>query len=341
MRHVSRTHRVALDWLFDRFNLDPKIQIKYVDSKAKWQTCWPKVVSRVTNGTIFCIFSSSWIFRLSRSHFCLSNRTCNVVMSKRSQEGLSDDSTVKATSRAMNPVSHQNLSSGRQTSQSLSVGTQNSQNTRDPKFPKSDGTDQLSSSFGKTLRGNADESLTALWKEATRESQVKLVPSILNGILASGKLSEKHVIKIVQNFQDGNNSVPLLATRNRCGATRKDRIQNLQDVNTSVPSQVTGNLYEGHRHQKPTLNSVTWKLQTQSAWRRSLRTCIIRWQEDRPHQILRCQLRRPIWGDGLWYHRWKQPYIWIRNTQRIWKYQRIQNLTILKPVQHHQEIDIK
>ena len=24
MRHVSRTHRVALDWLFDRINLDPK-----------------------------------------------------------------------------------------------------------------------------------------------------------------------------------------------------------------------------------------------------------------------------------------------------------------------------
>ena len=28
MRHVSRTHRVALDWLFDRIKLDPKIQIK-------------------------------------------------------------------------------------------------------------------------------------------------------------------------------------------------------------------------------------------------------------------------------------------------------------------------
>ena len=27
MRHVSRTHRVALDWLFDRINHDSKIQI--------------------------------------------------------------------------------------------------------------------------------------------------------------------------------------------------------------------------------------------------------------------------------------------------------------------------
>ena len=33
MRHVSRTHRVALDWLFDRINLDPRIQIKYIDTK--------------------------------------------------------------------------------------------------------------------------------------------------------------------------------------------------------------------------------------------------------------------------------------------------------------------
>ena len=33
MRQDSRTHRVALDWLFDRINLDPQIQIKYIDTK--------------------------------------------------------------------------------------------------------------------------------------------------------------------------------------------------------------------------------------------------------------------------------------------------------------------
>ena len=33
IRHVSRTHRVALDWLFDGINLDHQIQIKYVDTK--------------------------------------------------------------------------------------------------------------------------------------------------------------------------------------------------------------------------------------------------------------------------------------------------------------------
>ena len=33
MRRVSRTHRVDLDWLFDRIDVDSKIQIKYIDTK--------------------------------------------------------------------------------------------------------------------------------------------------------------------------------------------------------------------------------------------------------------------------------------------------------------------
>ena len=33
MRHVSRIHGVALDWLFDRINLDCKIQIRYIHTK--------------------------------------------------------------------------------------------------------------------------------------------------------------------------------------------------------------------------------------------------------------------------------------------------------------------
>ena len=33
MRHVARTHRVALDWLFYRINLDRKNQFRYIDTK--------------------------------------------------------------------------------------------------------------------------------------------------------------------------------------------------------------------------------------------------------------------------------------------------------------------
>ena len=33
MRHVSRTHKVALDWLFDRIKVDSKIQILDIDTQ--------------------------------------------------------------------------------------------------------------------------------------------------------------------------------------------------------------------------------------------------------------------------------------------------------------------
>ena len=42
MRHVSRTHRVALDWLFDRIDLDSKIQIKNIDTKNQLADILPK-----------------------------------------------------------------------------------------------------------------------------------------------------------------------------------------------------------------------------------------------------------------------------------------------------------
>ena len=56
MRHVSRTHRVSLDWLFDRINWDPKIQIRYIDTKHKIADISTKETSHVTNGTIFFFF---------------------------------------------------------------------------------------------------------------------------------------------------------------------------------------------------------------------------------------------------------------------------------------------
>ena len=63
MRHVSRTHRVALDWLFDRINLDldQKIQIKNVDTKHNSQTYWQRAISHVMSGTIFSICVTSAI----------------------------------------------------------------------------------------------------------------------------------------------------------------------------------------------------------------------------------------------------------------------------------------
>ena len=77
MRHVSRTHRVALDWLFDGINLDPK--------KSKSRTL-PKnqLADLLTKGNftrdewnhLLCLFNIS--------HF--SSAECLEVMSKRTQE---------------------------------------------------------------------------------------------------------------------------------------------------------------------------------------------------------------------------------------------------------------
>ena len=55
MGRVSRTHRVALDWLFDRINSDPKIQIKYIDTKNQLADILTKGISHVMNGIIFCV----------------------------------------------------------------------------------------------------------------------------------------------------------------------------------------------------------------------------------------------------------------------------------------------
>ena len=91
MRHVSRTHRVALDWLFDRINLDSKIQIKYIDTKNQ-------LASILTKGNFT---RDEWNHLLSLfniSHF--SSTACTAAMAKRAQQE-SGEERVTAKSRPM------------------------------------------------------------------------------------------------------------------------------------------------------------------------------------------------------------------------------------------------
>ena len=91
MRHVSRTHRVALDWLFDRINLDSKIQIKYIDTKnqlADILTKWN--FTRDEWNHLLNLFNIS--------HF--SSTDCTTAMAKRGQQG-SGEERVTAKSRPM------------------------------------------------------------------------------------------------------------------------------------------------------------------------------------------------------------------------------------------------
>ena len=96
MRHVSRTHRVALDWLFDRINLDPKIQIKYVDTKNQLADILTKGnFTRDDRNHLLCLFNIS--------HFSSTN--CLDVMSKRTQEDAGEERVTAKSKPMMNLVS--------------------------------------------------------------------------------------------------------------------------------------------------------------------------------------------------------------------------------------------
>ena len=93
LRHVSGTHRFALDWLLDRITLDPKIQVRYVEFKNQLAGILTK--GHFTRGEwnhLLCSFN----FRLFSSQSCseFSSQNCSDAMSKRPQEGDYDESVV-------------------------------------------------------------------------------------------------------------------------------------------------------------------------------------------------------------------------------------------------------
>ena len=96
MRHVSRTHRVALDWLFDRINLDSEIQIKYIDTKNQLADILTKGNFRRDEWNhLLCLFNIS--------HFSSVNGL--EAMSKRTQEDVGEERFKAKSKPMMNLVS--------------------------------------------------------------------------------------------------------------------------------------------------------------------------------------------------------------------------------------------
>ena len=93
MRRVSRTHRVALDWLFDRINLDPKVQIKYIDTKNQ-------LADNLTKGNftrdewnhLLCLFNIS--------HFSFT--VCSEAMAERVQQDSGEERVTGKSRPLMN-----------------------------------------------------------------------------------------------------------------------------------------------------------------------------------------------------------------------------------------------
>ena len=95
MRHVFRTHRVALDWLFDRINLDPKIQIKYIDTKNQLADILTKGnFTRDEWNHLLCLFNIS--------HF--SSTGCSDTMAKRSQQDSGKERVTAKSRPTMNLI---------------------------------------------------------------------------------------------------------------------------------------------------------------------------------------------------------------------------------------------
>ena len=96
MRHVSRIHRVALDWLFDRINLDSQIQIKYIDTKNQLADILIKGnFTRDEWNHLLCLFNIG--------HFSSTN--CSEVMSKRTQKDSGEERITAKSKPMMNLVS--------------------------------------------------------------------------------------------------------------------------------------------------------------------------------------------------------------------------------------------
>ena len=92
MRHVSRTHRVAL---FDRINLDSKIQIKYIDTKNQLADILTKGnFTRDEWNHLLCLFNIS--------HF--SSTVCSAAMAKRFQQDSGEERVTAKSKPMMNLI---------------------------------------------------------------------------------------------------------------------------------------------------------------------------------------------------------------------------------------------
>ena len=87
MKHVSRTHRVALDWLFDRINLDSKIQIKYIDTRNQ-------LADILTKGSFTRDEWNHLLNLLNISHF--SSAICSAMAKRVQQESGEERVTAKS-----------------------------------------------------------------------------------------------------------------------------------------------------------------------------------------------------------------------------------------------------
>ena len=89
-------HRVALDWLFNGINLDPKIQIKYIDTKNQ-------LADILTKGNFTRDEWNHLLNLFNITHF--SSTVCSEGMAKRMQQDSGEERVTAKSKPMMNLVS--------------------------------------------------------------------------------------------------------------------------------------------------------------------------------------------------------------------------------------------
>ena len=184
MRQASRTHRVALDWLFDRIKVDPKIQIKYTDTKNQFADI-------LTKGN-FTLEKWNHLLRLFNiSHFISINK-CK-TMSKRTQEDAGEERVTAKSKPTTNLVSRCRV---RDPTALASTASEN------PGDTKSESQDVLLSSLNVQQTGTARPVLLASssnsseWNNDDKWSSQVRKSGELSGTSTGRPVSNKFVIDI-------------------------------------------------------------------------------------------------------------------------------------------------
>ena len=172
MRHVSRSHRVSLDRLFDRINLDPKIQIKYIDTKHQIADILTKAhFTRDEWNHLLCLFNISHFSSLCYTkNFSLIR--CSTMV-KRIHEQKEEESVVSKSRLAAI-----NLSSSIATSSSSASS---------PIAPKSPGMPTAS------VKPDSRMSIEPSSFDAASTSQVRLKDAYLGGLMETRRIKKKKI----------------------------------------------------------------------------------------------------------------------------------------------------
>ena len=267
MRHVSRTHRVALDWLFDRINLDPKIQIKYIDTKNQ-------LVDILTKGNFT---RDEWTHLLNLfniTHF--SSTACTAAMAKRAQQG-SGEERVTAKSRPMMNLTGR-MPSVVSSSTSSSPGKRCYGN-QDPLSLSQDRERTVSGAMSKrgqntTSNGGSPTAQAHSSGDVQSMQRRNLVTKFQSGEWRWQKERWSSLRKLRQfRFELRSRIFPSESTREGYSSSTGNlgnRTKRKQKVRRTLLAQ--GNLM--HHYQ----NSSTWNSQVIDTWQRSSNACKRNWE---------------------------------------------------------------